>query len=102
MVEIRKGELDRWCGSSHSNMKTAMRILRGTALAEGVRPTVADAPDAGTEGSVESLRLQVLPLWDAMATAQRPARRCPETGERHPLVLDQTELKVLFHLVEHL
>ncbi|MFB7380496.1 hypothetical protein ACFC6U_21930 [Kitasatospora purpeofusca] len=102
VVTIRKGELGRWCGSSRNYMKTVTRTLRGTGLPEGVQATVADATEDGSEGSADSLSLRVLPLWEAMTTSEGPAGRCPETGERNPLALDQRELSVLFHLVEYL
>ncbi|MFJ5120972.1 hypothetical protein [Kitasatospora sp. NPDC088548] len=102
VVTIRKGELGRWCGSSRNFMKVVTRTLRGTGLPEGVQATVADATEDGSEHSADSLSLRVLPLWEAMTTSSGPAGRCPETGERNPLALDQRELKVLFHLVEYL
>ncbi|MET9396056.1 hypothetical protein [Kitasatospora sp. NPDC002965] len=102
VVTIRKGELGRWCGSSRNYMKTVTRTLRGAGLPEGVQATVADVTEDGSEGSADSLSLRVLPLWNAMTTSGGPAGRCPVTGERNPLALDQRELSVLFHLVEYL
>ncbi|MFJ4679269.1 hypothetical protein [Kitasatospora sp. NPDC088783] len=102
VVTIRKGELGRWCGSSKNYMKSVLRVLRGAGLPEGVRPAVVDVPDDGTEGSVDTLRVRVVPLWEAMMAGRNPSAAAPERIGHGPLALDQAELSVLFHLVEFL
>ncbi|WP_033817714.1 hypothetical protein [Kitasatospora sp. MBT63] len=101
VVEIRKAELGRWCGTGRDNMKHVLRALRGAGLPGDVQPVVASVPGA-SDGAEDSLRLKVLPLWTAMSSTVGPAGRCPETGKRDPLALSQRELAVLFRLVEHL
>ncbi|WP_043463760.1 hypothetical protein [Kitasatospora sp. MBT66] len=101
VVEIRKAELGRWCGTGRDNMKHVLRALRGAGLPGDVQPVAASAPGT-SDGAEDSLQLKVLPLWSAMSSTLGLAGRCPETGERDPLALSQRELAVLFRLIEHL
>ncbi|MEE1823872.1 hypothetical protein PUR61_16980 [Streptomyces sp. BE20] len=101
VVEIRKAELGRWCGTGRDNIKHVVRSLRGVGLRGDVQPVAVSVPGTA-EGAEDSLRLRILPLWHAMSSALGPAGRCPQTREWDPLALDRRELAVLFHLVEHL
>ena len=102
MVEIRTPELGRWCGLSADRARTVVNGLRGRKLRGSVEPVVTTVVKlvAGSTDTAEALVCTLTPVARSLAAAGGPAGRCPETGERDPLVLEQRELSVLHGLVE--
>ncbi|MGW2543983.1 hypothetical protein ACWC5I_24675, partial [Kitasatospora sp. NPDC001574] len=99
-VKIRTPELGRWCGLSADRTRTVVNGLRGGRLPAGVQPVVTTVVKSASTKANEALVCTLVPVARSLATAVGPAERCPETGERDPLVLEQRELAVLHGLVE--
>ncbi|MER8188216.1 hypothetical protein [Kitasatospora sp. NPDC094015] len=99
-VEIRTPELGRWCGLSADRTRTVVNGLRGAKLHDGIQPVVTTGVKASSTNADEALVCTLVPVARSLATAVGPAGRCPETGERDPLVLERGELAVLHGVVE--